>query len=112
MADANDRRIAVCAGSDCRRHAAYEPLCVALSDAGVPFERVKCIDLCHPPVAVIATDDGQPVMLERVRSAKQRRDLVRVAVSGAALSERLRGLRSTGKPLAKARRAFAKQRRR
>jgi len=111
VADANDRRILVCAGSDCRRHIAYEPLCAALADAGVRVERVKCIDLCHPPVAIITSDDERPVIVERVRSAKQHRDLVRVAVSGDGLTKRLRALRATGKPLTKARRSFTKQQR-
>ena len=89
------RRVAVCVGKDCRRSDGHGPLVDDLDAVGVVIE-VRCLDHCRGPIVVLDPDDEKPVVLERIRSQKQRRDLVAVVDEGVPLSGRLRNRRVRG----------------
>lgn len=65
---------------------------------------VRCLGLCHSPVAVLIARDGdRHVVIERIRTDKQRRDLVAaVTATKPALTPRLRRTVVDGKQRRKA----------
>jgi hypothetical protein len=98
----------VCAGKDCRRHADFGALCDGLGDVA-QVRYVGCLGLCHSPVAVVGPTSEQPVVLEKIRTRKQRRDLVAVIAGDGRLTGRLKALRASE---ADSRRAIRRLRRR
>ncbi len=85
--------VALCAGKDCRRAEGYRELRSELgADADVSV--VRCLEVCVGPVVVVEL--SKPIVLRKLRTRKQRRDLVAV-LNGAALSDRLDRRRVRGK---------------
>lgn len=79
--------MAVCIGGDCRKrseHADLEPSLRCVADV----TPVRCLGVCHSPVAVVLDRRGDHAVVERIRTPKQRRDLV-AFVRGDAPSKRL-----------------------
>ena len=87
--------VAVCVGGHCRRHAGFAELRAELGAATDVIE-VRCLELCDSPVVVVGPGTAKPVVLRKLRTRKQRRDLVAV-VGGAALTDRLQQRRVRGK---------------
>ena len=87
--------IALCTGSDCRKRSEHGVLDRALRGIAevVP---VRCLGLCHSPVAAVLDAAGRHVIFERLRSPKVRRDLVALVARGAQPSKRLADRRVTG----------------
>lgn len=88
MTDDRPIRVAMCAGSACRKRPEYAELRRDLSSE-VELVRFGCVGICTGPVVVVAPDGARPLVVARVRSAKARRDLLRL-VRGRAVSDRLR----------------------
>lgn len=101
--------VAICAGGHCRRHDGFAELRDELGGVASVCE-VRCLDLCDSPVVVVGPGDAKPVVLRKVRTRKQRRDLV-AAVGGAPLTGRLKQRRVRGKRRRKALAELARQRR-
>ena len=82
--------IAICAGSDCAkdRRKDFRRLRDGLRECDVVT--TKCMGVCHGPVAVLAADSESPVVIERIRSAKQVKALRRLARRGGDVPDRLR----------------------
>ncbi len=86
--------IALCVGKACRKRSEFHELHAMLT--GVPHLETRCLDVCKGPVVVVFADSDDEIVLGRVRSPKQRRDLARVIVDGHRLSERLERRNVTG----------------
>ena len=82
--------IAICAGPDCAkdRRKDFRRLRDGLGDLDVVI--TKCMGVCHGPVAVLAADSESPVVIERIRSAKQVKAVRRLARRGGDIPDRLR----------------------
>lgn len=98
VTDARRLHVAVCSGRDCRQRDEHAELARDLATVA-DVTLVRCLGLCHSPVvAVVNHRDGESIF-ERVRSPKQRRDLLRyVAGRSRAPSKRLAKRLVTGKP--------------
>lgn len=88
MADDRAIRVAMCSGSACRKRPEHAELRRQLSSE-VELGRFGCVGVCAGPVVVVEPQGARPLVVARVRSAKARRDLLRL-VRGRALSDRLR----------------------
>lgn len=88
----DEPRVAVCAGKDCRTRVEFDSLCTDLGRVA-SIDRVRCLGLCDSPVVVLEPESDRPVVLEKVRSEKQRRDVVAVVADGAPLTARLKSRR-------------------
>lgn len=99
-------RITVCAGPDCARdeRKAYKDLVDRAQGAGVELCRTRCMKVCHGPVAILDVD-GSPVVVSRLRGAKDRAAVVEGSLSGR-LPKRLRKVTVTG---TKAKKALARR---
>ncbi|MEZ5226641.1 MAG: hypothetical protein R2710_08190 [Acidimicrobiales bacterium] len=97
--------VAVCDGKSCRNRSETTALMRSL-DGSIPIVRLKCIGACAGPVVAIKPANGTPVVLTKVRSAKERRDVLRV-VAGGSVSNRLQRRLAGSKAQAKAQRRIA-----
>ncbi len=75
-------------------------------DGSIPIVRLKCVGSCAGPVVAIKTASSTPVVVTKVRSAKARRDVLRVA-EGGPVSSRLERRLARSKVQAKALRRIA-----
>jgi hypothetical protein len=82
--------VALCAGGDCRKRCEFAKIRDAL-DAHCEIVELKCVGICSGPVVVTRPTSDRPVVYARLRTKKQRRQLLGVAV----------GLRSAPNALAK-----------
>ncbi len=87
VADPPAASVALCIGKDCRKRAEFDELHAMLT--GLPHIETRCLDVCNGPVVVVCPESTEEIVLARVRSRKQRRDLRRVILRGDALTERL-----------------------
>lgn len=102
--------IAICAGPDCAkdRRKDFRRLRDGLGDCDVVT--TKCMGVCHGPVAVLGADSERPVVVQRVRTAKQVKSLRRLARRGGDVPDRLRQVtkpKKRRKALARARAQIA-----
>ncbi|MEM9748481.1 MAG: (2Fe-2S) ferredoxin domain-containing protein [Actinomycetota bacterium] len=88
--------VALCVGSDCRDDEGFRELRRALGDHPAAAE-VKCIGACEGPVVVVEPRGVTPVVLERIRTEKRRRDLVDAVTGHGELTPRLLKRRVTSK---------------
>ncbi|HUF98797.1 MAG TPA: hypothetical protein VMM60_11775 [Ilumatobacter sp.] len=79
--------VALCSGKDCRQRCEYAPLRRELK-AVAAVQPVKCLDICDSPVVVISPHEKDAVVLDKIRTATQRTDLVKV-IGGGKLSKAL-----------------------
>ena len=100
--------VAVCTGKDCRRRGEHGAVVTSLAEVAdvVP---VRCLGICAGPVVVVRPDDG-PVVLSKVRTSKQRRQLVRTVAHDRALKPTLAAREVTGMKRLKALRRLARTR--
>lgn len=96
--------MALCSGKDCHRHESYGELRDAVRSVATVIP-VRCLDLCDAPVIVTGPRSSHPDVFAKVRTPKQRRDLVAYLQGGARPTKR----RVTGKARRKALAALAKQ---
>ncbi len=87
MSTSERTAVALCTGKDCRGSAGFEALHAALS--GVSCVGTRCLDLCKGPVVVIDPRSNDALVLAKVRSPKQRRELRRMIASGGSPRDRL-----------------------
>lgn len=92
--------VAMCSGKACRRRDEYEVLRERLA-GDVRVERFGCVGVCSGPVVAVLPTEGRPVVIERVRSPKAHRDVLRL-VRGRSLTDRLRRRLVSGSKSAKA----------
>lgn len=94
--------VVVCAGSDCAKdeRANFKALLAAL-DGNADVVKVKCLKVCHGPVAIYDDAKGSPVVIEKLRSNKTRDALV-TAVTGDASCKGLSKLAVRGSRRTKA----------
>jgi (2Fe-2S) ferredoxin len=71
--------IALCAGKDCRKRCEFSKIRVAL-DPHCDIVEVKCVGICNGPVVVVRPASKAPIVYARVRTKKQRQQLLRVVV--------------------------------
>ena len=100
--------VAVCIGKDCRQSDAHADVLSSLEEVG-DVETVKCLGICSGPVVVVRPDDAA-VVLSKVRSRKQRRQLVEAVADEAPLKRTLAEQEVTGAKRVKALRRLAKGR--
>lgn len=100
--------VALCGSKDCRTRSGHAELVEQLVAGDRPCQLIesRCLDICSGPVLVAGYGEERPQVFRKVRTAKQRRDLLRF-LGGAPMTDRLRALRVTGK---KARRAIGRVR--
>lgn len=79
--------VALCTGKDCRRRAEFEDLHDLLT--GIPHVETRCLGLCNGPVVVVDPRAHHAIVLAKVRSPKQRRDLRRMIERGDRPTKRL-----------------------
>ena len=74
--------VVLCSGSDCAKdeRVAYRALRNDLVDAGVCFDKSKCLGVCKGPVVVVG-DGPSATVLGGIRSPKARRAVVRACVA-------------------------------
>lgn len=75
--------VALCSGKDCRKRPEHAEVRHALAEQCTLLE-VKCLGVCKGPVVVLRPTSKTPLVLSKVRSKKQRRQLLRVAPGGIA----------------------------
>jgi hypothetical protein len=85
---------ALCSGSACRKGDDYDELKKRLAAEG-DLCRFSCVGICAGPVVVVTPPSGAPVVVERVRSRKAQRDVVRL-MRGREASDRIRRRMTTG----------------
>jgi hypothetical protein len=102
--------VALCVGKSCRHRPEHRTLRDGLTASATVIE-MGCSGICTGQVVVVEPREDRPLVLARVRSKKQRRDLRRVT-RGAQPSERLLKRTVSGskraKVLRKAHRALAR----
>jgi predicted metal-binding protein len=91
--------VALCSGKDCRKRCEYSPLRRELQEVAKVLP-VKCLDICDSPVVVISPRAKDAVVLDKIRTESQRRDLVK-AIDGSHLSKALAKQIVTGRRRAK-----------
>lgn len=87
--------MAICDGKDCRSRPEHADLERALRTVA-DVTPVRCLGICHTPVAVVVSRHGDHPAYERIRSPKHRRDLLAVVVGGRTPSKRLAKRAVTG----------------
>lgn len=92
--------VAMCAGKDCRARKEFPAVRKELAACG-DLLQVDCLGLCAGPVVVVAPAADQPVVISKVRSKQQRRDLVRLVADDGRLTKSLRNRRVDGSKRAK-----------
>lgn len=88
-------RVGLCVGKDCRKRSELTPLYEALQPA-CHVTYLPCIGVCKGPVVVVDIDANKPRIFRRLRSKKERRDLLRLVKDGGPPSDRLRAARVKG----------------
>jgi len=91
--------VALCSGKDCRQRCEYAPLRRDLKEVAT-VKSVKCLDICDSPVVVISPHEKDAVVLDKIRTETQRKDLVK-AIGGSKLSKALAEQLVTGRRRAK-----------
>lgn len=82
--------VALCAGSDCAKDRRKDFRRLRAGLDGVDVVTTKCMGVCHGPVVVLGAQSETPVVVERIRSAKQVKALRRLARRGGSVPDRLR----------------------
>lgn len=88
--------VALCVGKDCRRDDGFRELRREL-DAHPTATEVACVGACEGPVVVVGPRADDAIVLERLRSAKRRRDLVDLITGRGDVTPRLQKRRVTSK---------------
>ena len=91
--------VALCSGKDCRSRCEYSPLRRELQEVAKVLP-VKCLDICDSPVVVISPRDKNAVVLDKIRTEAQRKDLIK-AIGGTKPSKLLAKHLVTGRRRAK-----------
>jgi hypothetical protein len=82
----------LCAGKDCRTRCEYRKVRTALDDHCTVID-IKCVGLCAGPVVVAHPTSDRPLVLAKLRTKRDRKQLVRLVVGddsgGGALTGRL-----------------------
>ena len=86
--------IGMCAGKDCRRSREFESLKSSLARCTVV--ETRCLDICDGPVVILDPASDDAVILSKLRSSKDVRDLQDVVQRGARLTSRLKKRRVLG----------------
>ena len=86
--------VGVCAGKDCRRSREFGDLTSTLTRCTIV--ETRCLDICSGPVVILDPASDDAVILSKLRSSKDRRDLQDVIDRGARLSARLKKRRVLG----------------
>lgn len=74
---------ALCTGKDCRKRPEYSKVREALAEHCTILE-LKCVGICSGPVVVAHPMSDTPLVVAKLRSKKQRRQLLRVIEEGGA----------------------------
>ena len=102
--------VAMCAGKDCRKRCEYSKMRRALED-GCTIIELKCVGICEGPVVVVCAGSDNAAVFAKVRSKKQRDDVVVSAMGRRRPSRKLAELEVSSKDrreaLRKVRRAIA-----
>jgi hypothetical protein len=86
--------VGLCAGKDCRRSREFEDLKASLTRCTVV--ETRCLDICDGPVLILDPTSDDAVVLSKLRSSKDVRDLQYVVHRDAKLSSRLKKRRVLG----------------
>ena len=91
--------VGLCSGKDCRRSHEFSAMKHALSRCEVV--ETRCLDICDGPVVILAPLSAEPVVLSKLRSPKDVRDVGRlvrneIEKGGISLSARLEKRRVLG----------------
>ena len=86
--------VGLCAGKDCRRSHEFAEIQGALSRCQVVGTR--CLDICDGPVVILEPLSNDAIVLSKLRSAKDVRDVQRHVDGDIKLSDRLRKRRVLG----------------
>lgn len=73
--------VALCAGKDCKKRCEFAKMYGALAKQ-CDIVELKCVGICSGPVVVAHAASDQPRVFARMKTKKDRRDLLRVAVDG------------------------------
>src|SRR5829696_8014723 len=87
-------RVALCAGKDCRHRREFEEMKSALGQYTIV--ETRCLDICHGPVMILDPLSDEPVVLSKLRSSKDVRDVQRLMAGSTKLTARLRKRRVLG----------------
>jgi hypothetical protein len=86
--------VGVCVGKDCRRSHEFAAMQGALSRCQVI--ETRCLDICDGPVVILQPLSDEPIVLSKLRSGKDVRDLNRLVNGEIKLSARLKKRRVLG----------------
>ncbi|MET0908970.1 MAG: hypothetical protein ABWZ99_05825 [Ilumatobacteraceae bacterium] len=86
--------VGLCAGKDCRRSREFGEMQGALARCTVV--ETKCLDICDGPVVILDPLSDDAIVLSKLRSSKDVRDVQRLANGEAKLSARLEKRRVLG----------------
>lgn len=97
----------MCTGKSCRKRDEHAALRAQLTEIDGDVAELSCLGVCKGPVVVLRPGrDDDAVVLQRVRSAKARRDVRRIIGGSDHLSNRLRKRLVFGTKRAKALKRF------
>jgi hypothetical protein len=86
--------VGLCAGKDCRRSREFGDLRSTLTRCTIV--ETRCLDICHGPVVIVGPQTADPVVLSKLRTAKEIRDVQRLIDGAGTLSGRLKKRRVLG----------------
>lgn len=75
--------VALCTGKDCRRRSEFRKVRDALAEHCTILE-LKCVGICSGPVVVAHPASDTPLVVSKLRSKKQRQQLLRVITEDSA----------------------------
>ena len=82
--------VALCSGKDCRTRCEYRKVRAALDEHCTVID-LKCVGLCDGPVVVAHPTSDTPLVLSKLRTKRDRKQLVRLVAGDAELTGTLRG---------------------
>jgi hypothetical protein len=86
--------VGLCAGKDCRRSREFEGIKRAVSRGEVV--ETRCLDICDGPVVILDPMSDDAVVLSKLRSSKDARDVELLLGRAAKLTKRLQKRRVLG----------------
>ncbi|BAN04455.1 hypothetical protein [Ilumatobacter coccineus] len=81
MADHDRPRVALCAGKDCKKRCEFAKMHDALSERCDVVE-LKCVGICSGSVVVANVDSDDPRVFAKLKSKRDRQELLRIVVDG------------------------------
>lgn len=73
--------MALCAGKDCRKRCEFAKVRTTLRRAHDVVE-LSCVGICDGPVVVVRPDQNKPVVLSKLRTKRDREQLMTLIASG------------------------------